>query len=34
MSKVLNTKPLTYRLRGIRDDEIPGGFYDCELQKF
>jgi hypothetical protein len=33
VSKFLDTKPITYRLRDMKDDEILGGFYDYELQK-
>jgi len=28
-----DTKPATYRLRDIKDDEILGGFYKYELHK-
>ena len=28
VSKVLETKPVTYRLRDLKDDETLGGFYD------
>ena len=31
--KILDTKPITYRLRDTKDEEILGGFYDYELQK-
>ena len=33
MAKILDTKPITYRLRDTKDEEILGGFYDYELQK-
>ena len=33
VSKVLEIKPVTYHLRDTKDDEILGGFYECELQK-
>ena len=33
MSKILDTIPITYRLRDTKDDEILGGFYEYELQK-
>jgi hypothetical protein len=32
-SEVLETKPVTYRLRDRKDEEIPGGFYDCDLKR-
>ena len=31
VSKVLETKLVTYRLRDCKDDEILGGFYDYDL---
>ena len=34
VSKVLETKPLTYRLRDKKDDKILSGFYEYQLQKF
>jgi len=33
VAKILDTKPITYRLRDTKDEEILGGFYDYELQK-
>jgi hypothetical protein len=33
VSKVLDTKPVTYHLRDIRDEEILGGLYEYELRK-
>ena len=33
VAKILDTKPITYRLPDAKDKEILGGFYDCELQK-
>ena len=33
VSKILDTIPITYRLRDTKDDEILGGFYEYELQK-
>jgi hypothetical protein len=33
VAKILDTKPLTYRLRDTKDEKILGGFYDYELQK-
>ena len=32
VSKVLDTTPITYRLRDVKDDEILGDFYEYELQ--
>jgi hypothetical protein len=34
VSKILDTKPITYRLRDMKDEEILGVIYDYELQKF
>ena len=33
VAKFLDTKPITYRLRDTKDEEIFGDFYDYELQK-
>ena len=33
VAKILDTKPITYRLRDTKDEEILCGFYDYELQK-
>ena len=33
VTKILDTKPITYQLRDMKDEEILGSFYDCELQK-
>jgi hypothetical protein len=33
VTKILDTKPITYRLRDTKDEEILRGFYDYELHK-
>jgi hypothetical protein len=33
VAKILDTKPITYRLRDTKDEEILCGFYDYEQQK-
>ena len=33
VAKILDTKPITHRLRDNKDEDILGGFYDYELQK-
>ena len=33
VSTVFDTIPVTYRLRDMKNEEIPGSFYDYELQK-
>ena len=33
VSKILDTKPVTYRLRDTKDKDILGGFYDYEFHK-
>ena len=33
MSKILDTKPVMYRLHDMKEEEILGGFYERELKK-
>ena len=33
VKKVLHTKPITYRLKDLLEDDVEGSFYDQELQK-
>jgi hypothetical protein len=34
VSKVLNTTPITYKIKDYNDEEIEGSFYEQELVKF
>ena len=34
VSKILDTEPVTYRVRDTKDEEIFGSFYDYKFQKF
>ena len=33
VKKVIYTKPVTYKLKDLMDDEVDGSFYEKELQK-
>jgi hypothetical protein len=33
IKEILNTHPITYKIKDLRDEEIIGTFYNKELQK-